>query len=759
MGSPQTGAQDRSHHTEKTLPDDVVRFLTQLAQAVQKFAMYPQGHPALESVADSVCGALEEVLARREVFSVGVGSSQLVVEDGETADDNDRFRGLAGRLHRHQLSAFSFTRGIGHTEVTEFLDRVSEEPERSEHPIGLTPPSDLPPWRHLRLQPIHYERLGLSGGEPAGAGPGGNGAEAVDGGSAEVESGAAAGSAASAGLAEPLVDDGADDRRPAGPLDLWRGLARAALLGHDVEQLSGLAGLGQVRRLDEREEPEDVREEAELLARALSDYASDSAYAEEILERLLELSQSLRSADPRALSELRRRTSLLVSLVEPEALGEMLRSGGDTQDRVRLLLDACHWMEAPAVVKLVRATAGAEGRDISHWLLLMLSKLASHATHASPGTRQESEEGLREQIEMLVANWALEDAVPEEYAEVLEQLSAKRSQTRQGATEGGAIEPERILTMSLELGEMGDAGTEALGRMLQAGNVGNVVAILSQTPDSKITTELWRQLDNPDTVRQLLEEDPPNFVALDSLIERLGVVAAEPMLDVLANAESRSTRSQVFSRLVRVGPDLAFAVAKRLDDRRWFVKRNMLSLLGEFDRWPRNWTPIPYAEHSHPAVRREALKLMLERPELADRAVCTLLQDADHRNLTLGLASANEATPPEAVPLLSHLSQDENQPGDVRLAAVHALGARGGPEAIECLITHVRGRQHWFDRLLRRVTLAKKSPLMLEALEALHRCSGADPLATRLLQQAAKSRDDEIRAATRGTVEEMPNHA
>jgi hypothetical protein len=751
MSSPYTGAQSRSEAKETAqLPDEVVRFLTQLAQAVQKFAMYPQGHPALGSIADSVCGALDEVLANREVFSVGVGSRQMVVEDGETAEDNDRFRSLAGRLHRHQLSAFSFTRGIDQNEVTEFLDRVSEEPELSEHPIGLTPPSELPSWRHLRLQPIHYDRLGLADGGPLGAGSAGDGVEGVGDGSEETGDGLV-------GVEEP-VDEAADDERPAGPLDLWRGLARAALLGHDVEQLAGLAGIGEVRRLDDTEEPEDVREEAELLARALSDYASDSAYAEEILSRLLELSRSLRSADSRTLSELRRRASLLVSLVEPETLGEVLRRGGDTEDRVRLLLDACQWMEAPAVVKLVRATAGAEGRDISHWLLLMLSKLASHASRASPGARQEAEEGLREQIEMLVANWALEDAVPPEYAEALEKLSRRRSGAQQDAHEGAFVEPERILSMSLELGEMGDAGSDALDRIIQAGDLAHVVHILSETADNKVTEELWKRLDSPDTVRQLLEESPPNFTALDSLIERLGVAAAGPLLDVLANAESRSTRSQVFSRLVQFGPDVAFDVAKRLDDRRWFVKRNMLNLLGELQRWPRNWTPIAYSEHSHPAVRREALKLMLKRPETMDRAVCALLQDADHRNLTLGLASAMEGAPPEAIPLLGHLSQDETQPLDIRLAAVRALGADGGPEAVESLVAHARGRDGWLHRLLRRVTFAKKSRLMLEALAALHSCPGADPRAARLLQRGARSRDAEIRAAARGTMEERHDH-
>lgn len=751
MSSSQTDAQGKAAGKQAAqLSDEVVRFLTQLAQAIQKFAMYPQGHPALGSVADSVCSALEEVLASREMFSVGVGSRQLVIEDGETAEDNDRFRSLAGRLHRHQLSAFSFTRGIDQNEITEFLDRVSAEPELSEHPIGLTPPSELPRWRHLRLQPIHYDRLGLAVGEPAGTRSTGNGAEGVGHEGAEAGNGAGA----YAGGGEEPGDEAADNSSQAGPVDLWRGFARAALVGHDVEQLAGLAGLGEARRLNDTEEPEDVREEAELLARALSDYSSDTAYAEEILSRLLELSRSLRSADPRTLSELRRRASLLVSLVEPDTLGEVLRRGGNTEDRVRLLLDASHWMEAPAVVKLVRATAGAEGRDISHWLLLMLSKLASHASRGSPMTRQEAEDGLREQIEMLVANWALEDAVPPEYAEALEALSRRRSEARRGAGGSGVIEPERILAVSLELGEMGDAGNDAVDSIIRAGDIAHVIELLSRMTESEVTAELWQRLDNPDTVRMLLEEQPPNFAALDSLIERLGIAAAEPLLDVLANSESRSIRSQVFSRLTKFGPDLAHLVVKRLDDRRWFVKRNMLSLIGELQRWPRNWTPIAYAEHSKPGVRREALKMMLKRPDMADRAVCALLSDADHRNLTLGLASAMEAAPPEAIPLLGQLSQDEVQPLEIRLAAVRALGAQGGTEACEWLITHVRGREGWLARLLRRVTLAKNSPLMLEALAALQCCAGTDPLAARLLKQGARSRDIEIRAAAGGDVEE-----
>ena len=163
-------------------------------------------------------------------------------------------------------------------------------------------------------------------------------------------------------------------------------------------------------------------------------------------------------------------------------------------------------------------------------------------------------------------------------------------------------------------------------------------------------------------------------------------------------------------------------MAGRLRDERWFVKRNMLALMGELESWPKKWSAAEYSGHAHPAVRREALKLMLREPDNRDMAVCALLVDQDSRALSLGLAAALESSPPEAVPLLIQLARDESLPTDFRTMSVRALAARGRPTSVTGLLELARGRGAWITRLFGRERVAVR----VERREDNHRQHGHD---------------------------------
>lgn len=696
------------------LSDEIDHFLTTLARAVQKYSMYPPGHPALQPVVSDVVNSLRELLVERTLVAVGVATRQLAVEGTETDPENERLAGLAGRLHRHQLASLTFERGVESQEVADLLTMIAVEPELSEQPLGHVPREELPEWPHLRVEAIHYERLGLAGG--------GNGANRSD-----------------------VADPESESRTRS--TNLWLGLARAALVGDAVGDAS----------YDESSEAsplDDLLEQTETMARALDEYSSDEAYAEEVLHQLLEMSRELRASSngfdgggPTA--DLRRRASLLISLVKPESLRQMLRRGGSTRDRVQLLLDAARWMEPGAVVKLLRATAGVEDENISHWLVLMLNKLATHASSGTPTIRRNAEANLRTQVELLVSDWGLEGAVPPEYADALERMATREKTARKTGEGAAKIEPERVLMTALEVGQMGAPVSAAVDEMLADGRLAAVISLLDGVPETNpVAPAVWKTLEGPATVMTLLEEDPPNFEALDLLIERIRVQAADPMLAVLAESESLSTRRKLFSRLAGLGPQIGRSVIRWLGDERWFVKRNMLALLGELERWPPKWSPADYAKHPHNAVRREALKLMLKEPENRDAAVCALLADDDSRSLTLGLAAAVERCPPEAQALLLDLAEDEALPMDQRILATRALTGRGHPSVVPGLLQLARGKRNLFFRLIRRERVAEKSPVTLHALFGLFH--SGDPRAQRLLARARRSHDPEIRAAAEG---------
>lgn len=309
-----------------------------------------------------------------------------------------------------------------------------------------------------------------------------------------------------------------------------------------------------------------------------------------------------------------------------------------------------------------------------------------------------------------------------------------------------ALRPERVIMMGLELDQDGEAVWEAVDA-LAASRAGRLLEILGAAPpSSSLTAEIWARVISPERIRALV--DAEDFEALDSILERLGAEAAGHILDLLTESDSLRTRRQLFARLAALGPEIAPEVVRRSRDKRWYARRNMLALMGEFDEWPRRWSAAEYCDDAHPAVRREAFKLMLRVPDLRDRALCGLLADGDNRAVALGLAALADDCPPEAVPLLEALARDETLTPELRVMAARSLGMSGDPAAARTLV-ELASRKG----LGKRSKLAPKSPVMLAALQALSSFPGDSSEAARLLARAAKSGDSEIRGAALGIQE------
>ena len=313
------------------------------------------------------------------------------------------------------------------------------------------------------------------------------------------------------------------------------------------------------------------------------------------------------------------------------------------------------------------------------------------------------------------------------------------------------VRPARLLQMSLETDTAGPVIDDAVHDLVQAGELTSLLRILHGAPvDCAAADEAWALLETPDTLRRILERESPDFEALDLLLPRLGLAAVEPMLATLANSEALPIRRQLFSRLSRLGPEVGKAAVRHLRDSRWYVQRNMLALMGELDHWPERWTPSQLADAPHPAVRREALKLMLRVPEHWDLAVVGLLRDEDPRTVALGLAAAVESAPADAIDMLIGYAEDEDLPPELRVLAIRALEANGARSAIPTLML-LCGEKRWPRGRKTRAT--EKTSVMLAALRALYDLAYEDDEARQLLDAAAASDDPEIRAAARGLTE------
>jgi len=247
-----------------------------------------------------------------------------------------------------------------------------------------------------------------------------------------------------------------------------------------------------------------------------------------------------------------------------------------------------------------------------------------------------------------------------------------------------------------------------------------------------------------DVVRRIANREPVDFKTLERVVPLVGPPAAAPLLDVLATAESRGTRRGLLAQLVKMGTAIAPTVIARLEDPRWYVTRNLLTLLEEIGV-PPGFSAVRFMHHADARVRLQAVKLQLKLPEGRDEALAAGLADQDPRTLrlALGLAVALQRSPDGAVPLLVSRATDRALPTDLRVLAIRALGHTSTPAALETLLQLTSAGRTLFGR----EKLPPKSPELLVALAALFAGWQQNPRARARLARAAASGDREIRHA------------
>ncbi|HMA43392.1 MAG TPA: hypothetical protein VKO86_05220 [Gemmatimonadales bacterium] len=700
VGRAGSGA-DAGPAERASLSRELSEFLIELSIALHKHAMYPLGHPSLAPAVARMIHRGEALLQDRPSLSLGVARNQLVIEGVATDPKHPVLAELAGRLHRHHLGAVTFSRGIEPGEVADMLRTLAVEADRTGQPLGMGDPAKLSAWKHVRLHPMTYERLELLDQAP------------------QVAPDAAA--------EERSADDAAlaRDARVRGA-QLWIGLARAALAG----------------QIGEDEAPPT---RPAVIAKAIDEHAGGAAYDQVIVGYLLQIAQELKAAGGQEALELRRRTSRLLSEMRPDTLRRLIEMGGDSAQRRQFVLDASHGMAVDAVLEVIKAAADASQRTVSSSLMRMLSKLASHAEQGTPHARSLADTALRDQVRSLLTGWDLEDPNPSGYGAALQRMSQAGPSLLASMEPMHAAEPERLVQMSLEVNALGPHVFRACAELLDSGRLTLLMDLLEQAPGTVAAEEMWSRAASPETLRWILGNEPVDFAVADRLLLRLAERAAEPLLDALASSETRATRRAILERLVRLGPALGPSITARLTDERWYVKRNLLTLLDLLPEPPPGFSALEWLSDPDPRVRVEALKLGLKNPAERERVITRGLADGEHRIARHALMAAQEGVlPVEAVPHVVAMVRNRNLPPDVRVPAIRLLGSSQSPQALETLLALADGGR----TLLGKRKLPPKSRELLAALTALASGWGMEPRAMEVLLVAAVSRDPQLRAAT-----------
>jgi hypothetical protein len=479
-----------------------------------------------------------------------------------------------------------------------------------------------------------------------------------------------------------------------------------------------------------------------VVAKAIDEHRREVAYDQVVVGYLLQIAEELKRKGGAESVALQKRISMMVSSLSPHTLRRLLEMGGDVSQRKRFMLDAAQGMAVDAVMELVQAAADASQQTISHSLVRLLSKLATHAEQgAVPELRAEAESELREHVQRLITDWTLEDPNPDSYRTVLDHIAKSAPLFAANEPVSNGLEPERIIQMSLELDSLGEPVTRAVDAMLRRGDLVRLMTLLSGAPDgSRAAAALWRQLASPDQLRTALREVPVDFGLVEKLVARLRLAAAAPLLDALEASPSRQVRRKLLDLITPLGPEAITIIAGRLPDERWFVVRNMLMLVADIGTTCPD-IALPYARHADPRVRREALRVLAGIPATRERAICAGLDDVDEKVVRTALQAASEHCPLSAVAILQRRVTEGTLDAELSSLAVGVVASVRGKDVLEWLMERAAGGHGFFGR----PKLALKSPTMLAALSGLaHHWATAKGVGA-VLALALGSSDAEIR--------------
>ena len=633
---------------------------------------------------------LRMALLNRPFLLIGIARNQLLIEALATDPDNPVLRDLAGRFHRHQIGAVKFIPGVTREEMTDLLHELSSD--WRQNPVGLRLRDFESKWESVRLFPPAYDRIEM----------------------------AEDGTSRTGGAMS--MQDTAGGR-------LWMGLAAVTLIDLGATELMA---------------------DPQAIAEAINSRDRDPELANRVVQYLLGLSRELRLAHAAEAAMIRERLGALLSHLSPEALRDLASRGADLAQRRRLVQDAAMLLPAGAALALLRAASDGTSQTIPDAMLRMLNKLAFQAEKGSQSVREEADLAMRESIRQLVDKWDLADPNPERYSRLLERLARHPT----GAVESGEEHPSeayRVIQMALETDTVGETVWGAVEAMVMDGEATRMVEMVKDERVAEdIQEQFWLHLATPANMRVMLSNEPRDTEVVELLLERMGMAAAEPMLESLEVAENRAMRSRLLNRLKGLGTAIGPMLVERLEAAPWYVQRNLLALLSSLPEIPSDFSLDPYTNHEDGRVRREALKLQLRIPGQRSDAVHALLGEQDDLNLRLGLAAALEGCPPSAVPRLMGLLNDSRLGPQVHTLAIRVLGTIRTPATRDWLIDHALTRPRWF----RRRKLLPRTPELIAVIATIIRNFAQDQQAQQVIHLAIASSDAAIRRAASGALEQ-----
>jgi hypothetical protein len=161
------------------------------------------------------------------------------------------------------------------------------------------------------------------------------------------------------------------------------------------------------------------------------------------------------------------------------------------------------------------------------------------------------------------------------------------------------------------------------------------------------------------------------------------------LMDALTDEESQSVRRFILGLIIHFGEKALPEAIRRLEDKRWFVKRNMLFILNECSNEDALKKAREYCNDENPRVSFEAVKCLLKaRDSYGIKALKEFLGSKNIDIVKRAVALAGAFRVKDVVPDLINILKKRTLTGmdfEDKVPIVHALGQIGDPRALDAL--------------------------------------------------------------------------
>lgn len=725
----------KQNHEQQQPPAAIQQLLADFIHALniarRSFSLYPPEHPQIASSNSKALQILLKLQVSRETLTFGVSPDSLFV-DQQWLDKNNRvYKEFARFLYELGIASLSFSRGLVFSELLRFNQLLIGDRDSIETAGGFPALLEAQQISHIVVAPIDYSAFRARAGQTT----------------------------------ETTA------RQP-----LWEGFLQGLLDGSLDTHGEATDWFGHL--------------DPSIIAEALNQQLTKEVTASENFDRVAStLVEKLLEDDPAQQQPAGQQLGSLLTQLNPELRDSFLVSTLKNLDGVP---DTAEQVLANFPKALLAESLHIQNRrqlNISSRLIKLVGKFSETQAPTAGYTQKKDPEALDEAVVLarlsVLFNEESQDLyMPGSYQHALqdildkEQLGTLPEQEKQAlkaTLEQQSVE-RQCCAVIFEL--LDDPLTADSETALQQ-NLVELSRFFLDTGDFIALKEIYRRWtahQNSNRAQATVfneivraDHQRPAFMAevLDGIElwgkEKLADISAylavvgepysEPLIERLGLEKQLALRRIWMQLLEAIGVSAHQAIIPALADKRWYLVRNLLNVIGQKPDLVALKAIQQLANHPHPKVRQEVLRILLRlNPAGANRLLLKELDNSDPETQLAALEIANLSRAPEVLAKLLQLLQLEIKSTadlQLKLPLLKTLAKIGNPDCLPVLrrLLQKKGllasrRQKQFQREI-ITSLADypqrcAEPLLKELTRS--RQSFQAKLAIELLQQATGER-------------------